>query len=149
MSFPFGSVGSVLQTACQIYDAVQKIKSAPETIHALQIEAARVRGLLTCMVETIGRDEGVYYASQDAAQLQPHLIEQARSLTEAVNRFLEKATKTKQDGTREVMSIMWLRNVSEAKDLTSRFQAFHAALSAVYAVTLRYVLCPFRTLPLA
>ena len=132
------TIVSVVEKTYKVYEALKTIHGAPEIIKSLQLEVVRVRGLLTRIIETVGEDEEMRSKCEAALMLRPDLIEQARLLMEATNKFLEKATRRKEDGTLEVKLGMWLLNVSEAKDLTTKFSAFHGAVSAIYAVNTSY-----------
>lgn len=132
----------IVEKTYKVYEALKTIRKAPGMIKLLQLEIVRVRGLLARIIETIVDDQDTKGKREDVFKLQPDLIEQARLLTEAANKFLEKATRRMEDGTLEVRSGIWLLNVSEAKDFATKFAAFHSAVSSIYAVNTSYSLPP-------
>ena len=130
-----GILGFALHAAHKIYDVVQTIKDAPDTVRALGQEALRVKTLLAVMLP--GPD-GELYGSLLLRNVDNPLVrtlaDDARELEAAVDALLAKAIRHNEDGTHEVRKARWLFYVGEAEKLSRQFQTFYGSLTAVYVV---------------
>ena len=129
-----GILGFALHAAHKLYEYGQRWLAAPEELQALLVEVNRVQGLLQQMIhgsQCEGMDANPVL---DVLRFHPDLIEQIRRLAEASNTFVDKMTKTFKDGSRHVQRTRWTLKASDAKDLTTKFQALYSAVSAIYAV---------------
>ena len=128
-----GILGFALHAAHKVYKIVQTIKGAPDEMKALQMEANRVRELLSELIDAVNASS----KDQSSARTSSHfraLVDEARRLTEAANKFVDKATTTKADGSYEVKKIKWVRYSSEGKALAAEFKGFYLSLCAVFSV---------------
>lgn len=135
-----GILSSALHAAHKLYDIIQLVKNAPDDMDALQVEVRRVRSILiqsVQMPEDVTRDERNVLGS--VTGLRADLIQQARQWTEGANQFVEKATKAKEDGSREVNKWMWPLRAADAKKLADESRRFYQAVSAVYSIDTSYV----------
>ena len=135
-----GILGFALHAAHKLYDAIQLIRDAPEDMEALQIEVRRVRSIL---IQSIQMPDNASRVEREMAgsiySLRADLIQQARQWMEGANRFVEKATKMKNDGSCKVDRLLWPLRAADAKKLTEESKRFYLAVSAVYSVDTSYV----------
>ena len=139
MADPIGILTSALDVATKIYDIVQMIKDAPETIKRLERESSKVKGLLSKLFPSGSRPSAVLERADMEDPEMVALVEDARALTTAVETFLEKSTKQKDDGSRKVKKHLWPFRSGDADDLSDRFKTFYSSLAAVLAVSTSYV----------
>ena len=135
MADPIGILTSALDVATKIYDIVKMIKDAPETIKRLERESSKVKGLLSKRFPTGSRPSAVLERADMEDPEMVALVEDARELTAAVETFLEKSTKQKDDGSRKVKTLLWPFRSGNADDLSDKFKAFYSSLAAVLAVS--------------
>ena len=135
MADPIGILTSALDVATKIYDIVKTIKDAPETIKRLERESSKVKGLLSKLFPSGSRPSAVLEKADMEDPEMVALIEDARALTAAVETFMEKSTKQKDDGSRKVKTLLWPFRSGDADDLSDRFKAFYSSLAAVLAVS--------------
>ena len=138
MADVIGILSFALHAAHKVYDAIQMIKDAPDTVRTLGRESSRVRGLLTLMLPRAnGKSSQLLHGIDNP--LVKVLVEDARKLVTMVDALFGKAMKQKGDGTHQVRKYRWLLHAGEAARLCSHFQTFHGSLTAVYALIISYV----------
>ena len=136
---PIGILAATLEVVSKVYDVVQTIKDAPETVRRLDREVVRVRSLLTKMVP-LGSGLSTANREGNAEEMDiAVLLEDARVLTTTVTTFLARATK-QNDGTTKIKIFHWPLLARDADKLSQQFKAFYLSLTAVYAVRTSYVL---------
>ena len=140
MADVIGILSVALSTAQRLYDIVQTVKDAPNTVCTLGAEACKVKGLLQTMLSLPNGASSIVLQNTEQP-LVKMLVQDAELLTFAVESFLEKATRLREDGTREVKALRWLLNSAKAEELSNRFKTLYSSLSAVYAMFTSCVLC--------
>lgn len=136
MADPIGILTSALDVARKVYDIVQTIKDAPDTIKALEKETGRVRGLLAKMLSPSSDRPPIVSQNTDVEDPQVKaLLDDATELTATVEAFLAKATKRNEDGTHKVKKVRWPFHAAEAGQLAERFRVFYMLLVAVCSVS--------------
>ncbi|KAF7796324.1 hypothetical protein EIP86_007501 [Pleurotus ostreatoroseus] len=133
----FGTLQDIYTIGKNIYGIIQSIKDAPEAIRELGTQILLVEHLFEALKDELeGREDAGLFDWSTAPYMR--ILERARELTEEAEKFLEKATKTK-DGNKKVHMVKWLVYAeSDAKTLAEKFHKFHASLSALQgAVHLR------------
>ena len=133
MADAIGILGFALHIAHKVYDVVQTIKAAPDTIQELGKEASRVEGILKMMIPAQNDNLSATQTARNA--LVKTLLEDAQKLDSGVDAFFKKATKLNADGTREAMILLWPRYAGKAKELLEQFKAFYQALTVAYTVS--------------
>ena len=134
-----GVLAFALHTTHRVFQVVQKMKGAPDTIRALERETLKVKTLLTSMLSS---HDGVSFpALQNTSEhLLRALIEDAEALTSSVDAFFNRTTQVNVDGIREAKRVRWLLRVNESRVLSERFKVLYSSLSAVHAVSTSYVI---------
>ena len=133
MADVIGILFSALHAAHKVYDVIQTIKAAPDAVRILGKEASRVKALLAMMLPDPNSEPSPLLRGNDTPLVKV-LVEDACELEAAVGALFAKAVKRKTDGRHQVRKYRWPFHAGEAEKLSSRFQAFHGSLTAVYAV---------------
>ena len=87
------------------------------------------------------RDAAPYSRGSRSARFAA-LVEQALDIVATVDKFIEKTTDPKEDGTYSVKKLQWLLKPGKAKKLADQFRSFYIQLTAVYTVSSVYVSDP-------
>lgn len=126
-----GILGFALHAAHKVYDFVETIKDAPGEIRALQKQASFVCSFIPELQKTLNQPQQLSLAKSTQLQM---LEEEGRALEESVEKFLDKVTKKKQDGSREMNKFSrikyWFR-ASGGQELRDQFKDFLLHLTAV------------------
>lgn len=127
-----GILGFALHAAHKVYDFVETIKDAPEEIRALQKQALFVCSFIPELQNSLNQTNSPSLARSTQLQM---LEEEGTELELSVEKFLDKVTKKRQDGLREMNKISrvkyWFRT-SGGQELRERFKDFLLHLTAVY-----------------
>ncbi|PSR72475.1 hypothetical protein PHLCEN_2v11654 [Hermanssonia centrifuga] len=113
-----------------VYDALKKIKNAPEEIKALQEEATVPEGIMPQITDILAKDS-------DSLSI-VMLVSRAEELIVSVDNLANAATKSIK-GKWKVKKLRWYFKGKEAKELAEKFRSFYGSLSAVYGVYLTQI----------
>ncbi len=125
MADPVGIVTSALHAIHKVYDALKKIKGAPEEIKYLQEEAIVLEGIMPQIMDILAKEPDSGHITL--------LVSRAKELTASVDKFVNAATKSI-EGKRKVKKLRWYFKGDEAKELAEKFRNFHGSLSAICGV---------------
>ena len=133
-----GILSFTLHAAHRVYDVIQTIKDAPDSVRALGKETSRVKGLLTTMLPQPNGEPSPLLRDVDNPLVKT-LVEDAKELGSTAETLLAKVTRQREDGTHTVKRYRWPFHAGDAEKLSGQFQAFYVSLTAVYAVATSYV----------
>ena len=144
MTDVIGVVGFALHAIHKVYSIVESIKDAPNEFKALHDDAQHLHSILQVLSRLLAEDKDIlrqadvtHYPQLDA------LVRRAAEIKTTVDKFIDKTTTRKDDGTCEVKKLRWPLYANEAKRLSKRFRDFDASLTAAYIVAISCVLYPF------
>ena len=141
MADVIGILGFALHAAHKVYSIIQSIKDAPSDVRALRDNAFQVHGFLDDLLNKQVKGESGHspLSRDDQSAGVTALVEQALDIVATANKFIEKTTEPKNDGTYSVKKLQWLLKPGKAKKLEDQFRGFYIQLTAVYTVSSTYV----------
>ena len=141
MADVIGILGFALHAAHKVYNVIQSIKDAPNDVRALRDNAFQVHGFLDDLLNKQVKGESGHspLSRDDQSAGVATLVEQARDIVTTANKFIEKTTEPKDDGTYRVKRVQWLLKPGKAKTLAEQFRSFYVRLTAIYTVSSSYV----------
>ena len=144
MADVIGILGFALHAAHKVYNIIQSIQDAPSDVRALRDNAFQVHGFLEDLLDKQTKGESGHspLSRDDQSAAVAALVEQARDIVAAANKFIEKTTEPNEDGTYSVKKLQWLLKPGKAKALAEQFRSFYIQLTAVYTVSSSYVSGP-------
>ena len=144
MADVIGILGFALHAAHKVYSIIQSVKDAPSDVQALCDNALQVHSFLKDLLDKQAKGESDHspLSRDDQSVGVAALVKQARNIVATVDKFIEKTTEAKDDGTRRVKRLQWLLKPGKAKALAEQFRSFYVRLTAVYTVSSAYVSDP-------
>ena len=141
MADVIGILGFALHAAHKVYNIIQSIHDAPSDVRALRDNAFQVHGFLEDLLDKQAKGESGHspLSRDDQSARVAALVEQALDIAATVDRFIEKTTEQKDNGTCRVKKLQWLLKPGKAKELAEHFKSFYVRLTAVYTVSSSYV----------
>lgn len=130
----FGTLQNIYTVAKQVYDVVQSIKNVPEAIRDRERQVLLVQGVLEPLRFDQERREDpelIDWSTEPCLKM----LERAHELLEESEKFLQQATREKEDGSKKVNKFKWLLSAqSDAKVLAGKFHECYGPVCTVQSL---------------